>query len=308
MSRSGSGRLARKQAMEAGVKVGFLGLGGMGMAMAANLAKAGHDLTVWNRSPKPLDAFGDTKPKLAGSVVEAVQRAEAVITMLADDHALEQVAHGGLLDALEPQAVHVSMSTIGLATAERMTREHEQRGRAYVAAPVMGRPDVAAQARLWVIAAGPAEALARVRPLFEAVGRGVSEFGAEPWRANLVKLGNNMLIGAMMEAVGEACGLMRKGGVAPPDFMAVVNAVFASPVYANYGGRIAAAEYEPALFKARLGMKDMRLALAAGEQLGMPLPTAGLAHDNLVAAVGQGRGEAEWAILAAMAQRRAGLD
>ncbi len=289
------------------MKVAFLGLGSMGMPMAVNVAKAGHDLTVWNRSPKPLDAF-DAKPRLARSIAEAVQGAEAVMTMLADDHAVQSVVDGGLLDGLAPGAVHVSMSTIGVAAVEHLTKQHQERGRDYVAAPVLGRPDVAAQARLWIMAAGAEQALAKVRALFDAVGRGVTEFGAEPWRANLVKLANNMLLGAMMEGVGEACGLMRKAGIGTEDFMAVVNAVFASPVYANYGGRIARGEYLPALFTARLGLKDMRLALAAGEQFQMPLPLAGLAHDNLLSAVATGQGEAEWAVLARMAQRRAGLD
>lgn len=290
------------------MKVAFLGLGAMGLPMAANVAKAGHELTVWNRSPKSLDAFAEPKPQLAASIAEAVRDAEAVLTMLADDHALDAVVAGGLLDALGPGAVHVSMSTIGIATAERLASTHRERRRAYLAAPVLGRPDVAAQARLWIMAAGDPDAMARVGPVFQAVGRGVTEFGAEPWRANLVKLANNMLIGAMMEAIGEACGLMRKGGIATERFMEVVNAVFASPVYANYGGRIAAGQYEPALFTARLGLKDMRLALAAGERLGVPLPTAGLAHDNLVSATAVGLGEAEWAVLAHMAQRRAGLE
>ena len=279
----------------------------MGMPMAVNVAKAGHELAVWNRSRKPLDDF-PTKPRLAGSVAEAVRGAEAVMTMLADDHAVEAVVQGGLLDALEPEAVHVSMSTIGIAAAEHLSKQHRERGRAYVAAPVLGRPDVAKEARLWVMAAGPADALARAKPVLQAVGRGITEFGAEPWHANLVKLANNMLLGAMMEGIGEACGLMRKAGIGTQDFMAVVNAVFASPVYANYGGRIAAGHYEPALFKARLGLKDMRLALAAGEQLGVPLPIAGLAHDNLLSAVALDQGDAEWAVLARMAQRRAGLE
>lgn len=289
------------------MKVAFLGLGGMGMAMAANVAKAGHDIAVWNRSPKTLAGF-DREPRRAGSIAEAVRGAEAILTMLADDHAVQSIVHGGLLDAMAPGSVHVSMSTISIESARRLTEQHAERGRAYVAAPVLGRPDVAAQGKLWIMAAGPDEALARVRPLFDAMGRGVTEFGAEPWRANLIKLANNMLIAVMMEALGEACGLARKAGIAPAHLMEVVNAVFASPVYANYGGRIAAGEYEPVLFTARLGLKDMRLALAAGEQLGMPLPAAGLAHDNLLSAVAQGLGEAEWAVLARMAQRRAGLE
>jgi 3-hydroxyisobutyrate dehydrogenase-like beta-hydroxyacid dehydrogenase len=290
------------------MKVAFLGLGAMGTPMAVNLARAGHELVVWNRSERPLEAFGEKRPRRAGSISEAVRDADVAITMLADDAALTSVVRDGLLEGLEPGAVHLSMSTIGIDTARRLARAHRERDRDYVAAPVSGRPDIAAAAKLWVLVAGAAPARARVRPLLDALGRGVSEFGDEPWHANLVKLANNFLIAAMIEALGEACALMRKAGVPPKDFIEAAHALFQSPVYASYGGMIAEGRTEPALFKARLGLKDMRLALVAGNDLTVPLPLAGLAHDNLLAAVAAERGEEDWTVLAAMAQGRAGLD
>lgn len=289
------------------MKVAFIGLGLMGLPIAVNLARAGHALTVWNRSPRPLDAFGDHAPAVAAGPRDAAGGAEVVFTMLADDPALEQVVEGGLLDGLGPDAVHVAMSTVSIATARRMTALHAGRGRAYVAAPVFGRPDAAADARLWVLLAGPAEARVRVRPLLEAVGRGVQEFGDEPWRANLVKLANNFILAAMLETLGEAVALVRKAGIPPQDFLDAVNGLFQSPVYANYGRQIAEGRHEPALFKATLGLKDVRLALAAADELGVPMPLAGLAHDGLLSAVAQGRGDADWSVLAQIIQERAGL-
>lgn len=289
------------------MNVAFLGLGAMGMPIAANLARAGHRVTLWNRSERPLDGFGETRPERAHSIAEAVRDAEVVITMLADDAAVESVVHAGLLEALAKDAVHMGMSTVGIDTARRLTHAHQQRRRAYVAAPVFGRPDVAKAAKLWIVFAGPADARARVRPLFDAIGRGVSEFGDEPWHANLVKLGNNFLLAAMLESVGEACALMRKAGVDPKAFVDTANAMFQSPVYANYGGAIAEGRVEPALFKAVLGLKDLRLALAAADELAAPLPVASTARDSLLSAIANGRGDKDWTVLAETSRQRAGL-
>ena len=286
------------------MRVAFLGLGSMGMPVAANIAKAGHQLVLWNRSRKAPEGFDGAPPRVAASPTEAVRNVEAVITMLADDAAEDQVVRGGMLDALPADAVHVSMSTIGIATARRLTEHHVARSRAYVAAPVFGRPDVARAQKLWVVAAGEATALARVRPLLEAVGRGITEIDAVPWHANLVKLGNNVLLASMLETLGELYGLMRKGGVEPKRFLAAANSVFQSPVYETYGTNAAEGKYEPALFKAPLGLKDLRLALAAADELMVPLPIAGLAHDTLLSAIAHGGGDKDWSVLAAEAQRR----
>jgi len=236
-----------------------------------------------------------------------VAGADAVLTMLADDNALEAVVQGGLLDGLGAGAVHVAMSTVSIATAHRMAVLHTERGRAYLAAPVFGRPDAAAAGKLWILLAGEAGQRARVRPLLEAMGRGISEFGDEPWRANLVKLGNNFVLAAMLETLGEAAALMRKAGIPPQDFIDAVNNLFQSPVYANYGRMIAEGRDGAGGFKASLGLKDLRLVLAAADALATPMPLAGLAHDGLLTAIALGRGDADWSVLARVAQERAGL-
>jgi 3-hydroxyisobutyrate dehydrogenase-like beta-hydroxyacid dehydrogenase len=287
------------------MRVAFLGLGAMGMPMAANIAKAGHQLVLWNRSRKELHGFQGAPPPLAASPADAVRHAEAAITMLSDDRAVEEVVlHQGLLDALPADAVHVSMSTIGIATARRLADAFAKKQRAYVAAPVSGRPDVAAQRKLWVVAAGEATALAKVRPVLEAVGRGITEFGDVPWHANLAKLCNNVMLAAMLETFGEVNALLRKGGVDPARFLDAASNLFQSPVYANYGAMAAADRYEPALFQAPLGLKDLRLALAASDELAMPMPIVSLAHDSLLSAIAHGGAGKDWSVLASEPQKR----
>lgn len=290
------------------MRIAFLGLGAMGMPMAANLAKAGHNLVVWNRSRKPLSGFDAAAPRVADSPAEAARDAEAVLTMLADDHALEAVVHdGGLLRALPPDAIHVSMSSIGIATARRLAEAHQAADRTYVAAPVFGRPDMAQAQKLWVLAAGDPRAVSRVRSLLEAVGRGISEFGATPWHANLVKLSGNLMLASMLESFGEAHALMRKAEIDPKLFVEAVNAMFQSPVYANYGALTAERRHEPALFKAKLGLKDLRLALAAADEFSVPMPALELVRDNLLGAIAHGGADKDWSVLAMEAQHRAGL-
>lgn len=289
------------------MKVAFLGLGAMGMPMAANIAKAGHALTAWNRSRKDLEGFGSAPATVADSVSQAVRGAEVVVSMLADDAAVEHVTREGLLDALAPEAVHAGASTVGIDTAKRLNALHEAKGRAYVAAPVIGRPDMAVAKKLWIISAGPAAARARARPVLEAMGRGVTEIGDAPWQASLVKLGNNFMLAAMLEAMGEAYALMRKAGIRPQDFAEIVNNAFQSPTYANYGAIIAEERFSPALFRLPLGLKDVRLVLAAADEFGVPMPTANAAHDNLLTAKARGDADLDWAVLARAAQARAGL-
>jgi 3-hydroxyisobutyrate dehydrogenase-like beta-hydroxyacid dehydrogenase len=290
------------------MRVAFFGLGAMGMPMAAALAHAGHDLILWNRSRKRVTGFEGTVPRLAATPAEALRGVDAAITMLGDDQAVHDVVlRAGLLDALPADAVHVSMSTIGVATARHLTEMHVAKRQAFVSAPVFGRPDVARARQLWVAAAGPADALEKVRPLLQAVGRGISVVGATPWHANLVKLGNNMLLGGMLEGFGEVCALMRKAGVPPGVFLESANALFQSPVVAKYGALAAERRHEPALFRAPLGLKDLQLALAAAEDLEVPLPLAGLAHDSLEAAIAHGGADKDWSVLTSEAERRAGL-
>jgi 3-hydroxyisobutyrate dehydrogenase-like beta-hydroxyacid dehydrogenase len=291
------------------MKVGFIGLGNMGMPMARNLLRAGHSLTVYNRTPGRAEQLAADGATVATSAADAARGAEVVVTMLADDQALSNVMFGqGVLDALAPGAIHLGMSTVGFAFSQRLAEAHAAAGQGYVAGPVFGRPDAAAAARLWVVTAGAAQHIEVCRPLMEAMGRAVSVVGTDPWVANVVKVTGNLLIACTIEALGEAFALQRKWGVAPRAFLEVVNgALFNSPLYANYGGLIADERYEPAGFRLRLGLKDTRLALEAADAVSVPLPLASLLRDHFLTAVANGKGDMDWAALALLAAESAGL-
>lgn len=291
------------------MKVGFIGVGNMGLPMARNLLRAGHSLTVHNRTPGRAEQIAADGATVVSSPSEAARDAEVVVTMLADDQALRSVIFGqGVLEAMAPGAIHLGMSTIGVACSRQLAEAHAAAGQGYVAGPVFGRPDAAAAARLWVVAAGAAQYIEACRPLMEAMGRAVSVVGADPWVANVVKVTGNLLIASTIEALGEAFALQRKWGVEPRAFLEVVNgALFNSPLYANYGGLIADERYEPAGFRLRLGLKDTRLALEAADAVSVPLPLASLLRDHFLAAVANGKGEMDWAALALLAAENAGL-
>lgn len=291
------------------MKVGFIGLGSMGLAMADNLRRAGHELTVYNRTPARAAALSGVR--VAGTPREASAGAEVLITMLADDPAVEHVVLGevGAVQGLAPGAVHAGMSTIGHALCRRLAAEHASRGQHYVAAPVFGRPDAARAAKLWIVAAGAEEAVNRCRPLFEAMGQGVETVGDDPLRATVVKLAGNFLLAAAIEALGEAYALVRKHGIEPARFLEIVNGrLLRSPVYENYGKLIAEERYEPAGFRLRHGLKDTRLALAAGDDVAVPLPVASLVRDHYLTAMALGWGDIDWAALARVAAADAGLE
>ncbi|GEO99033.1 NAD(P)-dependent oxidoreductase [Methylobacterium haplocladii] len=285
--------------------VGFLGLGRMGRAMAANLVKAGHTVRVWNRSPEAARGIDGATP--VATPAEAF-RGDAAITMLADDAALRSViVAGGLLDAPERPAVHVSMSTIAVALAQELAPIHARAGVAYVAAPVFGRPDAAANAALNIVAAGDDAAIATVQPLLDAMGTKTWCFGPEPYRANAVKLAGNFMLISAIEAMGEASAFAEGHGVPAASLLDLLtNTLFASPVYKGYGALIAERRYEPPGFSMRLGAKDIRLVLAAAETAGVPMPFAGILRDNFIDAISHGDGDKDFAALATVAARRSG--
>lgn len=300
------------------MKIGFVGLGNMGQPMARNLLRSGHELTVYNRTRSRAEEFAAQGARVADSPRAAARGAEALVTMLADDAAVEAVVLGSsaerrsdaeaAIEALGSGAVHVSMSTISVALSRRLSEAHAARGQAYVAAPVFGRPEAAEGAKLWVVAAGEADAVERCRPVFDAVGRGLSVVSEEATAANVVKLAGNFLIASMIEALGEAFALSRKSGVGAARLLEIVNgALFKSPVYENYGRIVADERYEPAGFKLRLGLKDARLALAAADELAVPMPLASLIRDHFLSEVARGRGESDWAALARVSAESAGL-
>ena len=293
------------------MKLGFIGLGSMGLAMAQNLLAAGHELTVFNRTRARAEPLREQGATVAESAAEAARGAEAVVSMLADDKAAEDTILGdeGLIKGLAAGAIHVSSSTLSVELSGRLAAAHQALGQGYVAAPVFGRPDVAAAKQLWVVAAGRASHVDRCAPIFEAIGRGVSRLGEEAPAANVVKLAGNFVIASMLESLGEAFALTRKSGVEPGVFLEVFRSVLgrSSPIFERYAGLIAGEEYEPAGFKMYLGLKDVRLALAAGEAAEVPMPMASLLRDQMLSAVAQGRGDLDWSALAALAAERAGL-
>lgn len=291
------------------MNAGFIGLGNMGQPMARNLLKAGHSLTVYNRSRRRTEELEAAGARVADGVDDAC-RGDVVMTMLADDTAVEAVVFGsgGLLQALGPETVHVSMSTISVALSRRLTEAHAQAKRAYVSAPVFGRPDAAAAAKLVVVAAGPQAAIDRCRPLFDVVGQQTFVVGEDPPAANVVKLAGNFLIASAVESLAEVSALVRKSGLDAKRFLEIMTGtMFAAPVFKNYGNIIAEEKYEPAGFKVTLGLKDVRLVLAAAEAANVPMPVANVFHDHLLTAMARGQQELDWTVIALIAAENAGL-
>jgi 3-hydroxyisobutyrate dehydrogenase-like beta-hydroxyacid dehydrogenase len=290
------------------MEIGFIGLGKMGQGMAASLVKAGHRVTVYNRSPDKAEALVQQGASAARTVAEA-SRAEVVFTMLSDDRAVEAVAFGdnGIVASLTPGATHVSSSTISVALSERLAAAHAEAGQRYAAAPVFGRPEAASAAKLFVIAAGAPQVLQPLSSLFDAIGQRTFVVSDEPHTANLVKLSGNFLLASAIESVSEAVALVSKAGVDRQQYVDIlVSTLFAAPAYRTYGGLIARQEFEPAGMAAALGLKDVRLVLAAAEQLQVPLPVASVVRDRLLTLVATGGGHLDWSALAMLAARDAG--
>ena len=286
------------------MKIGFIGLGQMGAAMASNLVQAGHDVTVWNRSPdktEPLVAAGATR---AERPVDAAQ-GDGVMTMLADDAALEPVVFDADGIAGAP-ALHIGHSTISLALADRLADTAGPSG--YVSAPVFGRPPAAAAGKLFVVAAGDDAALDRCQPLFEVIGQRVFRIGEKPSAANLVKLSGNFMIMAAVEAMAEAMTLAEKNGVDRATLLEVLTGtLFGSPIYQTYGEILVEDRFRPAGFTAPLGLKDMSLVDAAATHAAVPMPLLGIVRDHLRGAIAQEGRDIDWAGIALAVRKGAGV-
>jgi 3-hydroxyisobutyrate dehydrogenase-like beta-hydroxyacid dehydrogenase len=289
------------------MKIAFIGLGRMGSGMARNLIRAGYELTVFNRTiEKARELEG---ARVAASPAEACRDAEAAISMLADDPAVEAMVfeERGIAAGLPEGATHISASTISTALARRLAAAHQSRKQGYLSAPVFGRPEAAEGKKLVVVPAGARERIERFEPVFEAVGRATFIAGNEPWQANAVKLCGNFMIASMLEAFGEAYATLRKAEVDPHKFLEIMNALFQSPVYANYGQIVANEKFEPAGFALKLGLKDVRLVLAAAEECASPMPMASVIRDRFLDAMAHGQGEIDWSSIAQASARQAGL-
>lgn len=292
------------------MKVGFLGLGKMGTPMALRLIAAGHELSVWNRTEGRSEPLIREGAIAAATPAEAELGADAVITMLFDDAANEDVLFGanGLIDALSPGALHIACSTISVALSERLTAEHGRRGHLFVAAPVFGRPNVAEEGRLWIVVAGAEEAVAKARPLLEPLSRGISVVGSEPPQAHAVKLGGNFLIGSMIHSLSEAFVYAESLGIAPDAFLDAVNsALFQSPFYAAYGKVMLHPPGHPGATVA-LGAKDIGMLRAAAASRNVRLSLADNLAEMFVQTEQEGLGGEDWpASQYHMAQRRSML-
>ncbi len=290
--------------------IGFVGLGSMGLPLATNLLESGYQLRVYNRTAAKAQPLVEKGAIAVASPAEVVEPGGIVITLLSNDQALEEVVLGkqGLLSSLTADSVHLSMSTVAPATAQKLAAQHKQQGAHYLAAPVFGRPDAVAARKLWLCLSGHDAAKVRVRPLLEKVGQGIFDFGDEAGAANVVKLAGNFLIISAIEAMAEAFTLAEKNGI---DRTQIANlfgqTLFACPIYQNYGRMIAQQQYEPAGFKLSLGLKDVTLALQTASASQMPLPLASLLHDRLLAAVANGKGDIDWTGLALTVSEEAGL-
>ena len=290
------------------MKIGFIGLGRMGAAMAANLVRAGHDVTVFNRSPGKSATLVELGAHEATHLQDTCA-GSAVLTMLANDDAVSEVTlgEGGIIEHLPRGAIHVSMSTISVELSKRLAQAHAKAGQRYVAAPVFGRPDVAAAAKLFIAAAGDPAAVDACQPLFGALGQKTTVIGTEPSSANLVKLSGNFLLASAIEALGEAVALVGKAGIDPSAYIEfLTSTVFNVPVYKTYGALIAQRKFEPAAFAAPLGYKDIRLTLAAAGSLRVPMPLGSLLHDRFLRVLAQGGEHLDWSAIGGLASQDAG--
>ncbi len=291
-------------------RIGFIGLGNMGRAIAGTLLRAGYQLQVYNRTAEkatPLVEQGATRVDHPAYTAEP---GGIVLTMLADDQAMQSIVvdEGGILERLGPSGIHLSMSTVSPATARRLAEHHSKYQVAYLAAPVFGRPEAAAARKLWICLSGPQTAKDRVQPILSTLGQGIFDFGEEPGTANVVKLAGNFLLVAAIEALAEALTLGEKNGIDRTKLAAMFGeTLFACPAYRIYGDAIARQRYKPAGFTVSLGLKDVNLILQTAAASTMPMPLASLLHDRFWAAMARGRGDLDWAAVALNVAEEAGV-
>jgi len=290
--------------------IGFIGLGNMGAAMARNLIRVGHRLTVYNRSRDKAEELSKEGAVVAGSPAEAA-RTGIALTMLANDEALYAVTEGpdGILAGLPAGGIMVSMSTVSLAATRRLAAAFKGDGKLFVAAPVFGRPDAAEAAKLFIPVAGPAAAVTKIEPLLAVMGQKTVHFGEDPVHAAAVKISGNFMLQVAIEGLAEALALVRKHGIDPAQYLDfMTSSLFTAPLYKGYGGAIVEQRYEPAGFALPLALKDTKLALAAADEAGIPLPLADLIRDRFLIGLSRGWENLDMAALGKVAAENAGLD
>lgn len=293
------------------MRVGFIGLGRMGQGMASRVLGGGHELLVYNRTAGKAADLAKAGAKVAGSVAEVCTDRELVISMVADDTALEAVTlgPGGVREHLATGAIYCSMGTHSAGAIQAVDAALKANGQTFVAAPVLGRPDAAAAGQIVIVCGGPADALKKCDPAFSVMGRKTMEAASAPEAAIAIKLANNFVLGCAVETMAEAFALVRKYGVQPQVFYDVMTeGLFAAPAYKVYGKLIVDSSYDKPGFTVKLGLKDIKLALAAAELVGVPLPSGSVVRDRLVGALGHHEGDKDWAVLGREAARSCGLE
>jgi 3-hydroxyisobutyrate dehydrogenase-like beta-hydroxyacid dehydrogenase len=291
--------------------IGFVGLGNMGEPMAALLLKAGHHVTVYNRTREKAARLQAQGATIAGSPREAAARAEVVVSMLADDSAVRDVTFGeeGIAAGLARGAAHISSSTISIDLSRELATEQARRGQVFLTAAVLGRPEAVEAKKAWILAGGAADALNHYRPLLGALGQGIIEIGNEPWQANLVKISLNFVLAGSLEILGEVFALVEKAGIERTRFSEILsNTLLNGPALAAYAERISRRNFDSAGFRLKLGLKDAALALAAGDGAAVPLPVANILRDHYLEAIAHGSADRDWSAVSESARRHAGLE
>ena len=293
------------------MRVGFIGLGQMGRRIAGRVVGAGHDVVVYNRTREKTAEMAKAGARVASSIAGACEGREVVITMLSDDAALKEVTlnAGGLGDSLPAGSIHLTMGTHGVAVIQQLVSAHARSNQSLVAAPVLGRPDLAAAGQLGIVAAGADEAVRRCTPLFQVIGRHTFHAGPKPEGASVIKLANNFVLGCAIQAMGEAFTLVRKYGVVPQVFYEVMTeGLFSAPAYKVYGKIIVDESYDRVGFTTLLGFKDANLIFEAADMARVPLPSGNAYRDRLLGAIAHGDGEKDWAVIAREQARASGLE
>jgi len=291
------------------MNIGFIGLGKMGQALVAHLLSSGHQISVWNRSPEPVRAAVAKGAKAVAAPTDLVH-GDFLVSILSNDAAVRSVIlDQGVLAAAPTGLIHLNLATVSVALAQELAAEHRKRSVGYVAAPVFGRPEAAAAGKLNVVVSGDAATVSRAGPLLSLIGQKTWAVGERPESANAVKLAGNFMIASAIETMGEAVALTRAHGIGAGQFLEILTStLFAAPAYQIYAKLIAAEQYQPAGFEVSLGLKDVRLALAAADAHNVPMPFASVLHDNLLELAATGGADQDWSALAQLAARRAGLD
>ncbi len=278
----------------------FIGLGNMGTPMAANLIRGGLPVYVYNRTPEKAASLVESGAKLLNTPAEAFQKTKIVLSMLANDEALEQVTLGpnGLYESIKPDCIHISMSTVSPKTSRKLAILHQEKGAHFIAAPVFGRPQAAANRKLWICIAGESSVKKQIEPILKLLGQKIEDFGEDPGNANIVKLAGNFLILTAIEALGEALAIGERNGIDSERLASFfADTLFASPVYQTYANLIASSAFDPAGFKLHLGLKDINLLQDVAQESRVPIPIASLLHDLLLEGLVYNRGDLDWSAI-----------